>query len=105
MRPVYLLNVNAKIISKALSKHLKNVLPSLISDIQFAYVNGRFISEGGHLILDVLEISDVPNINGILVTADIQNFNLEFSLRFSLGVLKGVSVGVCGMECIYLKRL
>ena len=59
-------------ISKALSKHLKNVLPSLISDIQFAYVNGRFISEGGHLILDVLEISDVPNINGILVTADIQ---------------------------------
>ena len=41
-RPVSLLKVNIEIIPKALSKRLKNVLPSLISDNQPAYVHGRF---------------------------------------------------------------
>ena len=49
-RPISLLNVDVKIISKALSKSLKNVLPSLISENQSAYVDGRFISEGERLI-------------------------------------------------------
>ena len=48
-----------KIISKALSKRFKNVLPSLISDNHSAYVDGRFISEGGRLIPDVLQATDV----------------------------------------------
>ena len=41
-RPVSLLKVNIEIIPKALSKRLKNVLPSLVSDNQPAYVHGRF---------------------------------------------------------------
>ena len=41
-------------ICKALSKRLKNVLLSLISDNHSVYFDGRFISEGGHLIADVL---------------------------------------------------
>ena len=71
-RPVFLLNVDAKIISKALSKHLKNVLPSRISDNQSAYVDGRFISEGGRLTADVLQTNDVLKLSGLLVTIDIQ---------------------------------
>ena len=53
-RLISLLNVDVKIISKALLKLLKNVLPSFISGNQSAYVDGRFISEGGLLIADVL---------------------------------------------------
>ena len=45
-RPISLLNVDVKIISKALSKRLKYVLASLISDNQSTYVGRRFISEG-----------------------------------------------------------
>ena len=42
-RPISLLNVHAKIISKPLLKNLNNVLPSLISDNQSTYADGRFI--------------------------------------------------------------
>ena len=41
-RPVSLLKGDVKIISKALPKRLKNVLPPLISDNQPTYVDGRF---------------------------------------------------------------
>ena len=70
-RPISLLNVDAKIISKDLSKLLKNVLPSIISDNQSAYVDERFISPGGRLIADVLQTTDVLNLSGMLVTIDI----------------------------------
>ena len=36
------------------------------------YVDGRFISEGELLIADVLQITDVLILNGMLVTVDIQ---------------------------------
>ena len=69
---ISLLSVDVKIISKALSKRLKNVLLSLISDNQSAYVDGRFISEGGRSIADVLQTNDVLKLNGMLATIDIQ---------------------------------
>ena len=66
--PISLLNVDIKIISKALSKLLRNIFPSLISDNQSTYIYRRFISEGGRLILDVLQTTDVLKLNGLLVT-------------------------------------
>ena len=59
---ISLLIVDVKIISKALPKRLKNVLLSLISGNQSTYVDGRFISEGDHLIWDVLQINGVIKI-------------------------------------------
>ena len=71
-RPIYILNVDTKTVSKALSKCLKNILPSLISDNQIAYVDERFISQGGRLLADVLQITDALKLSGMLVTTDIQ---------------------------------
>ena len=72
MRPISLLNLHAKIISKALSKRLKSVLPSLISDNQTTYFDEKLISQGGRLIADVLQTTDVLKLSGMLVTIDIQ---------------------------------
>ena len=71
-RPISLLNVDTKLISKALSERLKNVLPDIISENQTAYVNNRFISQGGRLINDLLEVCDTFNKKGYLVTIDIE---------------------------------
>ena len=71
-RPISLLNVDTKLISKVLAEGLKKVPPSLISKNQTAYVKGRFISEGGRLISDILEISDKLKTKGFLMTLDIE---------------------------------
>ena len=49
MRPISLLNVDLKIISKALSEKLK-VLTDLISSQQTAYVKSRHIGKSRRLI-------------------------------------------------------
>ena len=59
--------IDTKLISKVLAEKLKNVLPSLISSDQIAYVKGRYISEGTRLISDVLEICDKLQVKGFLI--------------------------------------
>ena len=65
----------------------------MISYEQTAYVNGRFICETGRLISDIIEVSDVFNINGFLVTMDIEKAFDSLNHSFLLAVLKKVGFG------------
>ena len=56
-RPISLLNVDLKVISKALSEKLKKVLPDLISSQQTAYVKNKHI--GQSLIFDIIKIAKI----------------------------------------------
>ena len=47
-------------------------MSNLISTNQNAYVTNRFISEGGRLISDILEMTDIWNMKGYLLTIDIE---------------------------------
>ena len=60
------------IISKALVSRFKKVITDLIPLQQMAYVENGFIGESGRLIADIIEITDVPNKKGFLVTMDIK---------------------------------
>ena len=71
-RPISLLNVVIKLISKVLASHLKIVVSSIVNENQVAYVNNRFIRESGRLIPDVLEITNSLDIEGIFMTVDIE---------------------------------
>ena len=47
-------------------------MPNSISNNENAYVANRFTSEGGRLTSDILELTDILNMNGYLLTIDIQ---------------------------------
>ena len=83
---------DTKIISKALSERLKNVLSSLIWTQQTAYIKSRFIG-GGRLISDIVKISDRNNIGGFLVTIDIGKAFDSLYHKFILTVLKKFGFG------------
>ena len=67
-----MLNVDIKILSKALAKRLKEALPCLISAQQTAYVQNRNIGESGRLISDIIEIANSRQVEGFLVTMDVE---------------------------------
>ena len=74
-RPISLINVDAKIASKAskaLALRIRKVLSSLISSDQTAYVKGRYIGESVRLLNDILEYTDNNNIEAILFSADFE---------------------------------
>ena len=60
-RPMSLLNVDLKILSKALADCFKKYIFFFISSNQTAYVEGRFISEGGRLFSDILQVTHFLN--------------------------------------------
>ena len=92
-RPISLLNVDTKILSKSLAEKLKNVLPELISSNQTTYVKNRCISESGRLISDVIEMCDILDISGYLVTMDIEKAFDSLDHDFLLFVLKKFGFG------------
>ena len=83
-----MLKIDTKRISKVLAERLKKVLPSLISKNQTAYVKGWFISEGGRIFSDILEISDNLKIKGFLMTLDIEKAFNSANHLFSITVLE-----------------
>ena len=71
-RPISLLDVDMKLISKALACRLKNDISTKVHKNQVVYVSNRFISEGGRLVSDVLEITNSLDIETFLITVDIK---------------------------------
>ena len=62
-----MLNLDQKIIPKALTIKLKKVLPVLISPGQTTYVNGRFIGEKYRLISDIIAKCDIEKLSEYLM--------------------------------------
>ena len=92
-RPISLLNVDTKIISKSLATRLVPVLPSIISSDQTAYVKGRFIGESTRLISDILEVSDMNNLSGYILTADLEKAFDSIDHTFLMSCLKKFGFG------------
>ena len=93
-RPISLLNtMDMKIIS-VLSTKIKSVLRFLISSNQTAYVKNRFISEGGRVISDILEIANRLALEGFLVTIDIEKAFDSVNHCFLLQILRKFDFGI-----------
>ena len=71
-RPISLLNVDYKIVTKILAERLKPLLPKIIHPDQKGYVNGRNISDANRLLQDVIAYSEEKKINSSIVFLDFQ---------------------------------
>ena len=92
-RPISLLNIDVKILNKALAKKLKKVLKTIVGANQTAYVEGRFIGEATRLIYDVLEVTKECNIPGYMVLMDVEKAFDSMDHGFLLEVLKTFGFG------------
>ena len=79
-----------KLISKVLASRLRSVISSIVNKNQVAYVNNRFIRESGRLISDVLMITNSLDIEGLLMTVDIEEAFDSINHSFFMYVLKKI---------------
>ena len=54
LRPISLLNVDYKILTKAIAKRLEKILSKIINHDQAGYIKGRFIGENIRFIQDIM---------------------------------------------------
>ena len=99
-RPISLLNLDTKLLSKALANRMNDVLPSLVNENQIAYVKGRFISEGGRLISDIIESTDIFLKSGYLFTVDIEKAFDSVNHVFLIAVLEHFGFGLSFIKWI-----
>ena len=62
----------------------KKVLPILIGPGQTAYVEGRFIGESGRLIADIIDTTNVENIEGYLLAINFEKAFDSLNLNHNL---------------------
>ena len=70
LRPISLLNVVYKIVTKTIATRLAKVIPDLIDRDQTGFIKGRFIGENIRLILDILYETEYHEIPGLLLFCD-----------------------------------
>ena len=72
---------------------MKDVLQSLVFENQIGYVNSRSTSEGGRLISDILETTELLQKGGFLMTVDIEKAFDSVSHLFLITVLEKFGFG------------
>ena len=87
-RHISLINVDARIASKALAFRIRKVITNLIHSDQMAYVKGRYIGESVRLVSDILEHTDNNSIEAISFAADFQKAFDSIDHIFLFSVLK-----------------
>ena len=71
-RPISLLNVDYKILAKALANRLSPFLPGLIDEDQTGYVKSRFIGNNIRITLDIMIFCNKNKISAILLSIDFE---------------------------------
>ena len=71
-RPISLLNLDYKILSKILDKRLEQFLPNLMHSDQTGFVRGRYIGQNIRPLSDIMEFSNNKQFPGILLFEDFE---------------------------------
>ena len=91
-RPIALMNVDVKIITKLLSMRLQTVLPTIIHESQTA-VFGRQIGNSVHLVRDIIDYANVNDEGAALLFIDQEKAFDRVSHKFLSDVMKAFGFG------------
>ena len=92
-RPISLINVDAKIISKVIAVRVENVLPNIIHHNQTGYVKDCYIGETVRSIFNIMEFTDHENIPGILIFIDFKKAFDTIEWHYLFDCLKAFNLG------------
>ncbi|KAL9950435.1 hypothetical protein ACROYT_G042930 [Oculina patagonica] len=92
-RPISLVNVDTKIMSKVIASRIKNVLPEIIHHNQTGYVKDRFIGETVRSIYDVMDYTVEENIPGLMIFIDFKKAFDSVEWDFLLKCLEAFNFG------------
>jgi len=65
-RPISLLDIDYKNLTKALAKRIQKYLPKLCNSDQTGFVNGRHIGQNIRLLSDIMEYLGAKKTSGLL---------------------------------------
>ena len=92
-RPISLVNVDTKIMSKVIAARVKKVLPSITHCNQTGYVKDRFIGGAIRSIFDIMDLTAKENIPGLLLFIDFQKAFDSVEWEFLIESLKKFNFG------------
>ena len=93
LRPISLLNVDYKILTKVISKRIEKTLPKIINPDQTGYVKGRYIGENIRLIQDVMFLTKRLNMPGIAIFLDFRKAFDTIKWNYLLSTLRLFNFG------------
>ena len=92
-RPITLLNVDYKLLSKVLAKRMELLLPKLIHTDQTGFINGRYIGQNIRLLCDIMELLDTKKSQGIFLFVDFDKAFDTLEWSFILKTLEAFNFG------------
>jgi exonuclease III len=92
-RPISLLNVDYKILSKVLSKRLAAVLPECIHVDQTCSIPGRSITDNLHLVRNIADYCNAKNIPAAVVSFDQEKAFDRVSHDYLIQILQAYGFG------------
>ena len=92
-RPISLLNIDYKIVTKTIAGRISKVLPKLIQEDQTGYVKGRYIGQNIRLVKDIMKITALENIPGMAIFIDFKKAFDSVDWNFLAKVLEAFNFG------------
>ena len=93
LRPISLLNVDYKILTKVLAKRLEKVLPTIINPDQTGYIKGRFIGENIRLIQDIMFFTEHSKKTVIAIFLDFRKALDTTEWNYLSAALQALKIG------------
>lgn len=103
-RPITLLNVDYKIISKVINNRIKANFDQLVNKDQNGFIKGRFIGDNLRLLFDIIDLADATQSPGAVLSLDIYKAFDTIEWHFIYNVMKTIGFGdkmLHWLKCCY----